>query len=250
MLVDAARSTPGVLQDPPPFARVTQIADPVVDYQASMWIEDYAIAPQVKADFGALVWYLSYRHDVPLPNPAQDLYLFDGAKTAIESTLTSADIRRRLLEGPMFAELGDDALDQLAASSSLGQYQQGETIIVEGTQRNLMLLVAGRARLVLRREGDDDLVVLDLEPGEVFGVLSEPSESGFSAAVIATADCDVVRIPPEGAGRAIALAPDIAGVLEQLAVTRRRRIERVLRRSARALGSARSSDSTAQDTGS
>ena len=34
MLLDAARSTPGVLEDPPPFARVTQIADPVVDYEA------------------------------------------------------------------------------------------------------------------------------------------------------------------------------------------------------------------------
>ena len=85
MLVDAARSTPGVVEDPPPFARVTQIADPVVDYQASMWIEDYSLAPQVEADFGALVWYLSYRHDVPLPNPAQDVYVFDGAKTAIEA---------------------------------------------------------------------------------------------------------------------------------------------------------------------
>ncbi|MBT8240676.1 MAG: mechanosensitive ion channel family protein, partial [Acidimicrobiia bacterium] len=78
MLNDAARSTPGVVADPPPFAVVTQIADPVVDYEAKMWIEDYAIAPRVKADLGALVWYLTYRHDVPLPNPAQDLYLFDG----------------------------------------------------------------------------------------------------------------------------------------------------------------------------
>jgi small-conductance mechanosensitive channel len=118
MLIDSARSTPGVVSDPAPFARVTQIADPVVDYEASMWIEDYTIAPQVKADFGALVWYLSYRHDVPLPNPAQDLYLFDGAKTAIESQITSADIRRRLVDAPMTGDLDDDTLDQLASRRS------------------------------------------------------------------------------------------------------------------------------------
>jgi len=233
MLVDAARSTPGVVADPPPFARVTQIADPVVDYEASMWIEDYTVAPQVKADFGALVWYLSYRHDVPLPNPAQDLYLFDGAKTAIESQVTSADIRRRIVGAPLVAELGDDALDQLAAASSLGQYQRGETIIVEGTQRDLLLLVEGRAQFVLRDDDTEDLDVLDLEPGEVFGVLNEPPDSQRAALIVAATDCEVVRIPPEGAGRAMAATPDLAAMLEQVALTRRRRVERVIRRSIR-----------------
>ena len=78
MLVEAARSTPGVVAEPAPFAWVTNIADPVVDYQAYMWIDDYTITPRVQADFASLVWYLSYRRGVPLPNPAQDLYLFDG----------------------------------------------------------------------------------------------------------------------------------------------------------------------------
>ena len=119
---------------------MTQIADPVVDYEASMWIDDYTLAPQVKADFGALVWYLSYRHDVPLPNPAQDLYLFDGAKTAIESQITAADIRRRLVDVPVIAELDDTVLDHLAAHASVEQYQRGETIIAQGERRDLFLL--------------------------------------------------------------------------------------------------------------
>jgi small-conductance mechanosensitive channel len=241
MLVDAARSTPGVVEDPPPFARVTQIADPVVDYEASMWIDDYTNAPRVKADFGALVWYLSYRHDVPLPNPAQDLYLFDGVKTAIESKVTSADIRRRIVDAPLVADLAGDVVDQLAASASLDQYKRGETILTEGgTQRNLLLLVSGKARLVLRRDGVADLNVLDFEVGEVFGVLSEPPESDRATLVVALTDCEVVRIPAEGTGRAIALAPDLAAVLDQLATTRRRRIERVLRRSAAAADAIRS----------
>ena len=83
MLIDAARSTAGVVSDPPPFAFVTNIADPVVDYQAYMWIDDYSMQPRVRADFASLVWYLSYRHGVPLPNPAQDLYLFDGTAAAV-----------------------------------------------------------------------------------------------------------------------------------------------------------------------
>ena len=233
MLLDAARSTPGVLKDPPPFVRVVQIADPVVDYQAYMWVDDYTIAPRVQGDFGALVWYMSYRHDVPLPNPAQDLYLFDGAQTAIESQITSVQIRRRIVDAPLFAELDDDVLDHLAAAASVGQYQRGETVIAEGEQRNLLLLHEGRARLVLRRDGSEDLDVLDIEVGEVFGVLDEPSETDRAALVVAVTDCEVVQISPEAAARAMSLAPDLAAVLEQLAVTRRRRIERVLRRLSR-----------------
>ena len=232
MLVDAARSTPGIVEDPPPFAQVTQIADPVVDYEASMWIEDYSLAPQVEADFGALVWYLSYRHDVPLPNPAQDVYFFDGAKAAIESRVTAAEVRQRIADIPLVAALDDDALDKLAAVASINQYRSGETIIEEGTQRDLLLMHSGRARLVLRRADLEDLNVVDIEAGEAFGVLSESPVSD-RALVVATTDCEVLRIPPEGAGRAIAIAPDLANVLDQLAATRRRRIERVLRRSGR-----------------
>ena len=232
MLVDAARSPPGIVEDPPPFAQVTQIADPVVDYETSMWIDDYSLAPQVKADFGALVWYLSYRHDVPLPNPAQDVYFFDGAKAAIESRVTAAEVRQRIADIPLVAALDNDALDKLAAVASINQYRSGETIIEEGTQRDLLLMHSGRARLILRRADLEDLNVVDIEAGEAFGVLSESPVSD-RALVVATTDCEVLRIPPEGAGRAIAIAPDLANVLDQLAATRRRRIERVLRRSGR-----------------
>ncbi len=233
MLLDAARSTPGVVAEPPPLVVVSQIADPVVDYQTYMWIDDYSIAPLVKADFGALVWYLSYRHGVPLPNPAQDLYLFDGAKTALESAVSADDVRRRLMDAPVVADLDDDVLDHLAAGASIDQYQRGETILTQGERGDLFLLDSGRASLMLEQPGGADVAVLDIEPGEMIGILDEPAESGRTVRVGAVTDCDVIRIPPDAAARAITLAPELAAVLDQLAVTRRRRIDRVLRRIAR-----------------
>jgi CRP-like cAMP-binding protein len=133
---------------------------------------------------------------------------------------------------PLVAGLDDDALDKLAAVATIGQYQQGETIIEEGTQNDLFFMHTGRARLLLRRDNAEDLNVVDLEAGEAFGVLDKPPDSD-RALIVAATDCEVIQIPPEGASRAIALAPDLANLLEQLAVTRRRRIERVLRRSNR-----------------
>lgn len=233
MLLDAARSTPGVLENPPPVTFVTNIADPIVDYQTYMWVDDYSIVPRVMADFGSLVWYLSYRHDVPLPNPAQDLYLFDGVQAAIAGQVSSADVRRALLDSPLLAELTDDVVDRLAAASSMHTYQEGETIIVGHRQNDLYVLAGGRARLVLHDGDGADLPVLELGPGEVFGVIGELSGVDREGRVVATTDCRVARIPSSAAAAAMAAASELTEALDQLAVSRQRRCERVMRRAVR-----------------
>ena len=101
MLLDAARSTPGVLDDPPPAVRVVQVDDPLMGYEVHMWIEDFQDAPKVSSTFGSLVWYASHRHDVPLPSPAQDLYLYDGVEAGAADTPDRAEVRRRLRVSPL-----------------------------------------------------------------------------------------------------------------------------------------------------
>jgi small-conductance mechanosensitive channel/CRP-like cAMP-binding protein len=239
MLIEAARSTAGVVSDPPPVVFVTNIADPVVDYQAYMWIEDYSITPRVRADFSSLVWYLSYRHGVPLPNPAQDLYLFDGTASAIASQVSSADVRRSLLGAPLLAEASDDTLDNLAAGSTIDTYQAGEVIIAPGVVSGLHILDSGQARLVLQAGDLGDLPVLDHVAGEFLGVLGDPGDSGHRAFVVATVDCRVVRVPPAIAAGALTGSSGLAAALEQLAISRRRRCERVVRRSLRSVENGR-----------
>ena len=238
MLIDAARSTPGVVADPAPFAFVTNIADPVVDYEAYMWVDDYTITPRVRADFASLVWYLSYRHDVPLPNPAQDLYLFDGTAAAALSQTSSADVRRALLVAPLFAEVSDDVLDGAAAASTIDTYQAGEVIVAPGVLDGLHILDHGQAQLVLQTGDGDDLEVLDQAAGEVLGLLGTLADPGYQALVVAKVDCRVVRIPPDAAAAALTGSSGLAAALEQLGVSRRRRCERVLRRAARAVETA------------
>ncbi len=243
MLIEAARSTAGVVSDPPPVVFVTNIADPVVDYQAYMWIDDYSIEPRVRADFSSLVWYLSYRHGVPLPNPAQDLYLFDGNASAIASQVSSADVRRALLGVPLLAEVSDDTLDDLAAGSTIDTYQAGEIIIPPGVVTGLHILDSGQARLVLQAGDLGELHVLDHVAGEILGVLGDLGDTGHRAFVVATVDCRVVRVPSAAAAGAVTGSSGLAAALEQLAVSRRRRCERVLRRSLRPV------DSGAMDPG-
>jgi signal-transduction protein with cAMP-binding, CBS, and nucleotidyltransferase domain len=176
------------------------------------------------------VWYLSYRHGVPLPNPAQDLYLFDGASTALASQTSSADVRRALVGVPLFAETSDDVLDTLAAASSIERFQQGEVVIAADAAGDLCLLDDGSARLVLHADDAAPLDVLDHASGEVLGLLGELPDVERWAVVVATSDCRIVRIPADAAADAVAASGQLAAVLEQLRASRRRRCERVLRR--------------------
>lgn len=249
MLLDAARSTDGVLTDPAPVVFVTNIADPVVDYVAYMWIDDYSITPRVRADFAALVWYLSYRHGVPLPNPAQDLYLFDGANSALEASTSSADVRRALMGASLFAEASDEVLDSLAAASSIERYQQGEVVIDSAATSDLFLLDDGRARLLLEADGEVPVEVLDHATGEVLGLLGELPNTDRRAVVVATSDCRIVRIPAAAATGAVTGSGALAAALDQLRAARRRRCERVLRRSHRAIDAAVPTDVTTAQGG-
>jgi small-conductance mechanosensitive channel len=238
MLLEAARTTTGVVADPPPVVFVTNIADPVVDYQAFMWIEDYALRPQVQADFSSLVWYLSYRHGVPLPNPAQDLYLFDGTAAELASHVSSADVRRALLGAPLLAEVPDDVLDTIAAASTIETYQAGEVIIAAGVADGLHILDSGQARLMLQVKDAVDLDVLDQTAGELLGVLGGLADTNHRAFVVARTDCRVVRISSAAAAEALTNSSGLAAALEQLAISRRRRCDRVVRRNQRLVESA------------
>jgi small-conductance mechanosensitive channel len=230
MLLAAARATPGVLEDPAPVARVVQIDDPLMGYEVHMWIDDYAIAPAVKSDFGSLVWYFSNRLDVPLPSPAQDLFLWDGNKVQLESRPEPASLLRGLRCSPLLADLAEDDLIQMAGSASRQQYAQGETILDADRVLALGVLERGQAQLVLRRHGAPDLMVLDLDAGELLGLLDASTGGDHGVAVIAVTDCDVVTLPSEVAGSVISRSPALAVALDQLATSRRRRVRRVAAR--------------------
>ncbi len=235
MLLDAARSTPGVLSEPAPEARVVTIDDPLMGYQVHLWIDDYAASPKVKSDFGSLVWYQSHRHNVPLPSPAQDLYLYDGAQTDAAERPDHGELRRRLQTSPLLDEIAEEDLDRFAAAASSARFARGETILVEGESRDVHVLCDGRARLVVRSPSMPDVGVVDLEVGDIFGVLDAGGHPGLRPVVVATTDCDVVAVRAGTAGTVISRTPQLADALEQLALTRRRRIDRLVRREGAAM---------------
>lgn len=229
MLVAAARATPGVLADPPPVALVVEIDDPLMGYVVHLWIDDYTRAPAITSDFGSLVWYHSHRRGVPLPSPAQDLYIHDAVAAAAADRPVRADVLAQLRQSPLIDQLDDDTVDSLADVAVPRRYARGEVIVGGGGDPDLYLLATGQAALVLRG-GDDDVRVADYAEGDLFGLVDHPAIEGLLPVVVAIRDCDVLGIGADVAGTVISRNPSLSSALDQVGASRRRRIRHVLRR--------------------
>jgi len=232
MLLDAARSTPGVLAEPPPHVFVTQIDDPLMGYDVHMWVRDYAIVPKVKSDFGRLVWYQSHRHNVPLPSPAQDLYLYDGVAAGEVGIPTTEDLRNGLQRSPLLSSLSDDELDTLASSTIAARFAVGEVILGPGTtERNLYIIDQGLAQLSVPIDGQDAQVG-EFGAGEALGVLDLTSSAARGASINAVTDCEVFVIDSQAIGNVGSRNVEVSTAMNRLASIRRRRLDRVLEREA------------------
>jgi small-conductance mechanosensitive channel/CRP-like cAMP-binding protein len=229
MLLDAARSTPGVRDDPPPSVRVVQIDDPLMGYEVDLWIDDHRDAPRVFNEFGGLVWYASHRHDVPLPSPAYDLYLNDAVQAAEAARPSRSDVRERLLASPLLAQLDDDDVDQLLDGATPARFARGETILggAHVGRGDLHVLWTGRARILADGATGEALDAGELLPGEVFGFF-ERGSSSVVPRVEAVDDCEVVRVEAGAAGEVISRNPALSSALEQIGSLRRRRLERLM----------------------
>lgn len=239
MLLSAARSTPGVLSEPPPDVKVTAVDDPLMTYEVQVWIDDHTVTPRVRSDLAALVWYWSARLDVPLPSPAQDLYLWDGATVAGERTV-GADRRRELLSiSPLLAALPAAELGRLADAARHQRFAAGERIVPDvsstgspnrsaSTASNrppdLYVVVDGRAALVVEHPERGRVTTAELGAGELFGF-----DLVAAAAVVAVTDCELVVVDGTTAEIVLARDPGLAAALTQLAASRGRRIERITR---------------------
>lgn len=222
MLLAAARATPGVLDDPAPSVRVVQIDDPLMGYEADLWIDDFAIAPRVFSDFGSLVWYQSHRMGVPLPSPAYDLYHHDPVQEAADGEIGPDERADRIRSVPFLAELDEDDIAALAATATIDRYRRGEDLIPEaGAAGRVHVLWEGHASLL---DTDRPGAIVDLKPGDLFGLVGRASRDASSLRTVADTDCVVIVLDADTVGVVASRNPELTEALRTVATNRLRRL--------------------------
>jgi small-conductance mechanosensitive channel len=222
MLLAAARATPNVLEDPAPVVRVGPIDDPLMGYDVQMWIDDYKDSPQVKSDFGALVWYQSNRMGVPLPSPAYDLYHHDPLQEAADAEMTNDEIVARLGLSSEFASVDRVALVDLAENVKPVRFRAGELIAAfDVPDPNVYLIWQGTARMF---NPDDPKAYVDIGSGGIVGEMIASARLRVPHSVVATTDCEVLVIEALAAGALAADYPNVVSAWRQLVAIRSSRL--------------------------
>jgi CRP-like cAMP-binding protein len=141
-----------------------------------------------------------------------------------------AEIRRRLRRSSLLDQLGEDDLARLAVATQPVRFARGEVIVdADAVNRDLYVLWDGKARMVVDDADGSQRSIAEFSGGDVFGLLSRSDEWDETPRVVAITDCEVLIIGADAAGGAASRNPALAGALNQLMVTRRRRVERMLR---------------------
>jgi hypothetical protein len=211
-----------VLDDPAPSIKVRQIDDPLMGYEAQLWIDDYTIAPRVASDFGSLVWYLSHRMDVPLPSPAFDLFHHDPIQEAKDAELTPERLVERIRRAPLLSDLDQTDIDQLAASARGIRFSRGETILSgDRASPDRYVLWEGGARILT---SDPLGGHVDISDGDVFGVTNRAGTREEPPRVVALTDCEVIVLNAEAIGAVTSRNPQLTHDLNRIAAARRQRL--------------------------
>lgn len=193
-----------------------------------MWIDDYAIAPRVKSDFGSLVWYQSHRHGVPLPSPAQDLYLYDGVAAGEADIATLPEVRELLRASPILSSLADEDLDVLAHASQVVRFAVGELILDSRVpSRDVLVVADGRAQLIFADHGVADDAIGEIVAGDLVDLVTTVPRDGRGVALRAITDCQVVVVDPDVLGEVGSRNAEVAEAFNRMSAIRRRRIERL-----------------------
>lgn len=96
---------------------------------------------------------------------------------------------------PYFADVPDDLIDRVSASSEEVEFADGAVIIEEGSQSLEMYVVVSGELLVTKQSGGKDVELGRIRPGEVFGEIALLDEAPRTATVTATGVTRAIRVP-------------------------------------------------------
>ena len=110
--------------------------------------------------------------------------------------MSKAVVKESLKAVPLFADLTEQEIEMVAASSRSVPAKKGARVFEEGALADCCLvLTSGKAKLALSAEGGTEIILGVLNANELVGEVALLDGSTRSADLVATDDCHFIRIP-------------------------------------------------------
>ncbi|NLP05719.1 mechanosensitive ion channel [Candidatus Fermentibacteria bacterium] len=234
VMLEAVRESGVAREEPAPSVLLKSYGDFSIEYEIRFWCDDYGRKPQLMDAVMSRIWYSAKRAGIEIPFPVRDVTV----KTLPEDFEEQKETRLRdgifrdLRSVGLFEGLSDDQLRQVASTSSVLRFTEGEHLFHQGDFGDSMYIVkSGEVRVMVRRARGDYEIVARIGQGGFFGEMSLLTGEPRTASVIADTETEVIVLSKHDFSTIIS---SDEGVVEALSKTLSERMQALTERSARA----------------
>jgi len=212
VLLQVARSTRGVLDEPPAAVRTVNYAAYSIEYRVRFFIDDVARRVEINDEFMTRVWYAAKRNGLTIPFPIQTSYEYRQEMPAAPPDRSTADV---LAKVPVFVPFAPAELETLSLECERLDFGRGERIVHQDDPGDAMyVVVEGTAIVTVRAEPGAEREVARLARGEFFGEMALLTGEPRTASVSALDDLAVLVIHKDSLQGLLARRP---GLLQEMA---------------------------------
>ena len=214
-----------VLPNPEPKVFLKTFADSSVIYELKFYFERDDCYNDIMDSVHTNIWYELNRHNIKIPYPVRTLQIERRQPAPHSITPLVMDTLRKQ---KFFMCLDDAQIDRLLASAKLLRYGRGESLITQGEEGNSMfVLVSGAVDVHVGHEGRLTYVTT-LKAGDYFGEMSLLTGEKRSATVIASSDCESLKIDKTSFAEVLLSNPELLQKLSAMLAQRRLETEGIL----------------------
>jgi small-conductance mechanosensitive channel len=214
-------SSNSIMMTPAPTVEIKSLDAQAIEFELAFRVRDFSAAATARHE----VYDLIYRHaraaGVVLAQPKEAVTITAAQPQAAAATRTTA---LRLVDVvPLFASLTEEEKDALAATMTRRTYAKGETLAEQGAKLNSLFVIRTGVLIVSRKEGDSEIELSRLSPGDYFGEDGLFTGAGEPGTVKAMTFAVVYEVGQAALAKLIHDRPSIA---DELSVTLSRRAKR------------------------
>ena len=215
-LLEVARTTPGVMQDPAPIAATFAYTPSSITYKLIYRTTEDDRWP-VRNDVVTRIWYLAKRRGLTMPYPTVRQVNYEADVPFVAPRVPAVEQLRRLSK---VSTLTAEESDVRALT-----FGRDEVIFSEGSElRGVYLLVSGSVSLEVRT-GGVDRPIGTVAAGEYFGEAGMYGVQSAEMRAVASLDCAVLWMSPETVRTIFEASPRLARETGQILEARRRAMQ-------------------------
>jgi small-conductance mechanosensitive channel len=222
-IMEALRHSSRVLAAPAPDVLLQAFDASAITYRARFWIADYETDEPSRDEVRTAIYYSFQRHGIEIPWPIQVQYERPWREPDAREQI---ERQERLLGSiDLFGSLSAEIRHEIAASSPMGVYGSGETIVRQGEEgQSMFVIVDGTVSVVLEPSRNE---VAQIQSGGYFGEMSLLTGEPRTATVLALGDVVVIEIAADLFRRVGVAHPEAIETIGAAAMTRRVGLEKL-----------------------